>query len=93
MDKKPEKKVKEVAALKYSPDTDGAPKIVAVGKGEIAEKIIEKAKENDVPVYEDANLAHTLNSFKIGGEIPEELYDIVAKILIFIGNVDNLYGG
>ncbi len=93
MDKKPEKKVKEVAALKYSPDSDAAPKIVAVGKGEIAEKIIEKAKENDVPIYEDASLAHTLNSFKLGDEIPEELYDIVAKILIFIGDVDNKYGG
>jgi flagellar biosynthesis protein len=84
--------IREAAALKYSPDSDAAPKIVAVGKGETAEKILEKARGNDIPVYEDTALAHTLSSFKLGDEIPEELYDIVAKILIFIGNVDDFYG-
>lgn len=85
------KKTKEVAALKYNPEKGGAPEIVALGKGEIAEKIIEKAVENDVPLYKDPQLAHTLNYFKIGDEIPNELYEIVAQILVFVSQLNNDY--
>ena len=87
------KKIKEVAALKYSPEEGSAPKIVALGKGEIGEKIIEKAEENAVPVVENADLAKTLNALSIGDEIPPELYEVVAEILIFVGNMDREYGG
>ena len=87
-----DKKVKEVAALKYSPDKNKAPQIIALGRGEAAEKILEKARENDVPVYEDKELAHTLNKFSIGEEIPQELYDVVAEILIFVSNLDRSFG-
>lgn len=92
MKEKSVKKIKEAAALRYSPEKDRAPKIVAVGKGEIAEKMIEKAGENDIPIYEDAELAHILNCFNLGDEIPPELYEVVAEILVFIGNVDRTYG-
>ena len=50
--KEQEKKQKTAVAVAYAP-RDAAPKIVAAGKGEVAERIIEKAKENDVPVYQD----------------------------------------
>ncbi|HOM02733.1 MAG TPA: EscU/YscU/HrcU family type III secretion system export apparatus switch protein [Acetivibrio sp.] len=86
------KKIKQVAALKYSPDEDNAPQIVGLGKGEIAEKILEKAKENNIPIYENEELASALNAMNIGDEIPPELYDIVAQILVFIGSVDKRYG-
>jgi len=85
------KKIKEAAALKYSPMINNAPEIVALGKGDIAEKIIEKAKESNIPLYEDAALAHTLNYLKIGDEIPGELYEIVAEILVFVSRLDNSY--
>lgn len=85
------KKIKEVAALKYSPD-DPAPKVVALGKGEIAEKILEAARENEVPIYENPELAHTLNALSIGDEIPPELYEIVAQILVFVSDLDKLQG-
>lgn len=85
------KKIKEAAALRYSPESGNAPEIVALGKGEIAEKIIEKAKENNVPLYEDATLAHTLNYLRIGDEIPAELYDVVAQIMVFISQLDSSY--
>ncbi|NLK88162.1 MAG: flagellar biogenesis protein [Clostridiaceae bacterium] len=85
------KKIKEAAALRYSPDKNGAPEIVALGKGEIAEKIIEKAKESNVPLYEDAELAHTLNFMEIGSEIPRELYEIVAKVLVFVSDLDSKF--
>ena len=90
--KKPKKEIKYATALQYSPDTNVAPKVVASGKGEIAEKIIEKAKENDVPIYQDSNLAKTLSALGIGDEIPSEIYEVVAEILIFIGSVDKSYG-
>jgi len=92
MPKKDEKKVKEVAALRYSPDNNRAPEIVALGKGDLAEKIIQTARDSDIPVYEDANLAHTLNKLRIGDEIPSELYEIVAEILVFVSNLDKSYG-
>lgn len=84
-------KIKEAAALRYSPEKGGAPEIVAIGKGETAERIIAKAKENDVPLYEDANLAHTLSYLKLGDEIPNELYEVVAQILIFVGDLDSIF--
>lgn len=90
--KKHKEVFKQAAALKYSPDTDAAPKIVATGKGIVAEKIIDKARENDVPVYQDSNLAQTLSSLCIGDQIPPEVYEVVAEILIFIGSIDKSYG-
>lgn len=86
------KKIKEAAALKYSPENNGAPEIVALGKGDIAEKIIEKASESGVPLYEDAALAHTLGHLRIGDEIPAELYEIVAQILVFVNKLDSAFG-
>jgi Uncharacterized homolog of the cytoplasmic domain of flagellar protein FhlB len=91
-DKKDKKIIKEVAALRYSPDNSNAPTIIALGKGETAEKILETARNNDIPVYEDKNLAHTLNALKIGDEIPPELYEVVAQILVFVSKMDNDFG-
>lgn len=85
-------KIKQVAALKYSPDDNSAPQIIGLGKGETAEKILEKARENNIPIYKDDELASTLNAFDIGDEIPPELYEVVAQILVFVGNIDKSYG-
>ncbi|HOQ08338.1 MAG TPA: EscU/YscU/HrcU family type III secretion system export apparatus switch protein [Clostridiales bacterium] len=84
------RKIKEAAALRYTPEKD-APEIIALGKGAAAEKIVEKAKESGVPVHEDAELAHALNMLSIGDEIPPELYEVVAKILVFVGDIDGKY--
>ena len=92
MEKRNIKKIKEAAALRYSPDKNKAPSIVALGKGEMAERILETAKKSDVPIYEDSNLAHTLNALSIGDEIPSELYEVVAQILIFVSKMDSSYG-
>ena len=85
------KKIKQVAALKYSPDNNRAPEIIGLGSGDIAEKIVEKAKENDIPIYQNDELVKTLNQFKIGDEIPPELYEVVAEILVFVNNIDQKY--
>ena len=90
MDNKEPKK-KQAVALSYNPG-DEAPVIVAAGTGIIADKIIEKAKESDVPLYEDAKLASTLSKLEIGDMIPPELYGVVAQILVFVDNLDKLKG-
>ena len=81
--------VKTAVALAYNPG-DVAPTILATGKGELAEKIIEKAKESDVPLYKDNKLAATLSKLEIGDTIPPELYEVVAEILVFVDDMDKL---
>lgn len=84
-----EKKVKQAIALEYDPSED-APKVIASGRGILAEKIIEKAKENDVPIHKDDKLADTLSRLEIGEMIPPELYEVVAEILVFVDSMDKL---
>ncbi len=82
-------KVKQAIALEYDPSED-APKVVASGRGILAEKIIEKAKESDVPIHRDDKLADTLSRLEIGEMIPPELYEVVAEILIFVDAMDKV---
>ena len=82
-------KVKQAIALEYDPN-DAAPKVIATGRGIIAEKIIEKAKEADVPVHRDDKLADTLSRLEIGEMIPPELYEVMAEILLFVDNMDKI---
>lgn len=84
-----EEKAKTAVALAYQPG-DVAPKILAAGKGAVAERIMEKAKENDVPFYQDNQLAETLSKLEIGDTIPPELYDVVAEILVFVDDMDHM---
>lgn len=73
---------KKAVALQY--DGLGAPRITAKGQAEIAEKIIELAKEHDVPLYEDSQLAAALAHLDLGEEIPELLYMAIAEVLAFV---------
>ena len=70
-------------ALHYNANGSGAPRVVAKGGGQIAEKIIETAREHNVPLQEDAALATALSKLDIGREIPKELYVAVAHVLAF----------
>ena len=76
-------------ALKYTPGEE-APQIIASGRGHLADKIVEKAKEADVPLYQDSKLANTLAKLEIGDMIPPELYNVVAEILVFVDDCDRL---
>lgn len=80
---------KQAIALSYDPD-DNAPIVVASGRGALAERIIERAKEADVPVHEDDKLAETLSRLEIGDAIPPELYEAVAEILVFVDAMDKI---
>ena len=78
------KKRLTAVAIKYKMNEDPAPKVVAKGKGRIAEKIIELAKENDIPIREDPDLVEILAKLELNQYIPPELYQVVAEILAFI---------
>ena len=83
------KKVKTAVALEYDP-SDDAPRVIASGTGVLADKIIEKAKESNVPIHQDDKLAQTLSKLEIGEMIPPELYEVVAEILIFVDSMDKI---
>lgn len=87
--KQDEKKIKQAIALEYDP-SDAAPKILASGRGALAERIIEKAQEADVPIHRDDKLADTLSRLEIGDMIPPELYEVVAEILLFVDSMDKI---
>lgn len=79
---------KTATALSYKKAGGKAPKVVAQGQGYIAEKIQDIGEENAIPIYQDEKLAQQLENLAIGDEIPEELYEVVAEVLIFISKVD-----
>ena len=84
-------KPKQAIALEYNPQED-APKVIASGRGKLAERIIERAQESDVPIHRDDKLADTLSRLEIGDMIPPELYEVVAEILVFVDSMDKLKG-
>jgi len=79
MDKSP-----KAVALKYDHQKNKAPKVIAKGRGDIAQKIIEVAKAHNVPLYEDKNLIQILEALELETEIPPDLYRAVAEVLAFI---------
>lgn len=82
-------KRKSAIALKYDMGEE-APKVIAAGQGVLAEKIIESAKDSDVPIVENEKLADSLSKLDIGEMIPPELYEVVAEILVFVDYMDRL---
>ncbi|WP_420265095.1 EscU/YscU/HrcU family type III secretion system export apparatus switch protein [Candidatus Magnetominusculus dajiuhuensis] len=79
-----EGKSRKAAALNYKSGAEAVPRITAKGSGAVAEKIIEIAKANGVPLKEDKQLVEILSALDLYQEIPQELYKAVAEILAFI---------
>ena len=73
---------KAAVALRYDKKAMPAPLVVAKGRGVVAEKLIELARKNGVPILEDRLLVETLDQLNVNQEIPPELYQVVAEILV-----------
>ncbi|MEN3372867.1 EscU/YscU/HrcU family type III secretion system export apparatus switch protein [Dechloromonas sp. ZS-1] len=84
----PLEKIREAIALAYS-QSDSAPRVVAKGKGRIAEQIIEKARENGIYVHESAEMVALLTQVDIDQNIPAELYLAVAELLAWLYKLEN----
>ncbi|QYY42495.1 flagellar biosynthesis protein [Aneurinibacillus thermoaerophilus] len=81
---KGKEKTSRAAVIRYDKDKDRAPTVVAHGRGQIAEKIIAKAKEHDIPLQEDAMLLENLLDLDLGSNVPPQLYQVVAEILLLV---------
>lgn len=79
---------KEAIALSYNPNEYNSPKVIAKGKGKIAENILENANLNDIPIYEDSNLVELMSQLDLNDAIPEDLYEAVAEVFAFIYRLD-----
>lgn len=79
----------KAVALRYNTEKEKAPKVVAKGKGNIAQKIIKIAEENKLPIKKDEDLVELLTKIDIDQEIPPNLYKAVAEIFSFIYNITN----
>jgi len=79
----------KAVALKYNADEQAAPKVTAKGEGNIAQKILEIAKENDIPIKKDEDLVEMLSSIELDREVPPEMYKAVAEVFSFIYNLTN----
>ena len=74
----------QIAIALHYDKGDGAPRVVAKGKGSLGAKIIEVAKEHDIPIEENEVLAGALSRVELGDEIPAALYKAVAEVLVFV---------
>ena len=86
----PERNKLKAIAIKYDVSKDRAPKIIATGKGIIAEKILALAEENNIPFFEDPALSELLAKLDIESEVPPDLYTLVAEVLAFVYQLNKL---
>lgn len=84
-------KEKQKAVALYYDKAKSAPIVSAKGSGLVAEKIIQEAKENNIPIQQDNSLIEVLSQIELNQEIPTELYDVVSEILAFVYLMDKEY--
>ena len=75
-------------ALRYEPEKQQAPKVVAKGRGFVAENILAAAQKNAIPVYQNKSLVNMLMALELDREIPPELYRVVAEVLAYVYRID-----
>jgi flagellar biosynthesis protein len=75
---------KKAVALKYEENGTSAPKVVAKGKGAVADKIMQKAAEFDIPIFQNKALADSLLNLNLDEQIPANLYKAVAEVFVWL---------
>lgn len=78
----------QAISMKFDPEKNGAPIITSVGEGELANRILELAREHKVPIVQDPGLVQALSHAGLGQEIPVNLYRAVAAIYSVIRRTD-----
>ena len=82
-----DKSVKKAIALKYD-HHDSAPNVVAIGKGLVAKRIIENARESGIPLVQEPEVAQELSQLYLGSPVPPRLYQAIAEIYAFLIGID-----
>jgi len=80
---------KRAVALRYEETKEKAPRVVAKGAGDVAQRMIEVARQAQVALHEDAQLTDMLMNLELDAVIPEELYQAVAEVLAFVYRSSN----
>ena len=83
---------KKAAALKYDADRDRAPRLIAKGRGHVAEHILAVAQKSAIPVYKNKSLINMLMALEIDREIPPELYKAIAEVMAYVYRMDKSRG-
>jgi len=83
---------RQAAAIRYEKGKDSAPRLIAKGKGVVADKILEVARRHGIPIREDRELVQMLASLDLYQEVPPDLYKAVAEILAFIYSLNRGVG-
>lgn len=78
----------EVAALRYDQGQEHAPRLVARGSGHTAQKILDLARDHDLPITRDPTLVSILGALDVGAEIPPDLYGVIAEVLAWAYHTD-----
>lgn len=79
---------KRAVALKYDMNKNDSPIVTAKGQGIVAEEIIKRAKEHDIPIQEDESLVEMLSQLQLNEKIPPSLYEVVAEVFAFVYRLD-----
>ena len=87
----PGKNKDKAVAILYDREQSDAPRVIASGKGLIAQKIIETASDAGIHIQEDPDLVEILSKVPIGEEIPAELYQTIAEILAFVDKMNDKF--
>ena len=85
----PKPRIKKAAAIRYD-GKEAAPTVIAKGAGVVAENILKVAAEENIAVVENKELVEELSRIELGDHIPPELYQVVAEVLIFVSDLDEL---
>ena len=88
MDKDKRAPLQEAVAIRYDRDRENAPRVVAKGKGFVAEQLLMIARRHAVPVYQNQTVTHLLMAVELDREIPPELYQAVANVLAYVYRMD-----
>jgi len=78
---------KKAVALKYDKEKNQAPVVSAKGEGKTAQKIIQIAKENGVPLKKDEDLVELLSKVELDKEVPPQMYKAIAEVFSFIYSI------
>ena len=81
----------QAVALHYDRDPEATPKVVAMGRGDLAQQIIAAAEAAGVDIVQDPDLLEVLGRVPVGEDIPAELFQAVAEILAFIYRINGRY--
>lgn len=81
---RPEKRIRKAIALRYDSEKEKAPRIVAKGRGYIADKIIQAANAHGVPLVADTGMSNLLEEIELDSQIPPQFYLAIAEILAFV---------